>query len=203
MATSGCASEMVVHGSGNITHYVNGEKVLEYSQPQYRRRRGRQLRHHHQDRRQAHRRRLHLPAERVASHRLPQGGVAESRGLHGSQRAQLQELLREVRARRTASSPKARSPRCAARASTPSCRIHCRRKACRKAGSKARSSSRARSSPAPCAATGSTCPRSTTTRSRCPPTCWCSRTVSAPPIRTDRCACRRSWRTSSRRSRCR
>ena len=29
------------------------------------------------------------------------------------------------------------------------------------------------------------------------PTCWCSRTASAPRIRTGRCACRRSWRTSS------
>jgi hypothetical protein len=28
-------AELVVHGSGNITHYVNGEKVLEYSQPQF------------------------------------------------------------------------------------------------------------------------------------------------------------------------
>jgi hypothetical protein len=27
--------EMVVHGSGTITHYVNGMKVLEYSMPQY------------------------------------------------------------------------------------------------------------------------------------------------------------------------
>ena len=29
------------------------------------------------------------------------------------------------------------------------------------------------------------------------PTCWCSRTASAPRTRTARCACRRSWRTSS------
>ena len=35
-----------------------------------------------------------------------------------------------------------------------------------------------------------------------PPTCWCSRTASAPPTRTARCACRRSWRTSSPRARC-
>jgi len=28
-------AELVVHGSGNITHYVNGQKVLEYSQPQF------------------------------------------------------------------------------------------------------------------------------------------------------------------------
>ena len=27
--------EMVVHGSGTITHYANGQKVLEYSMPQY------------------------------------------------------------------------------------------------------------------------------------------------------------------------
>ena len=28
-------AEMVVHGSGTITHYANGQKVLEYSMPQY------------------------------------------------------------------------------------------------------------------------------------------------------------------------
>jgi hypothetical protein len=28
-------AEMVVHGSGTITHYANGQKVLEYSVPQY------------------------------------------------------------------------------------------------------------------------------------------------------------------------
>ena len=28
-------AEMVVHGSGTITHYVNGQKVLEYSMPQF------------------------------------------------------------------------------------------------------------------------------------------------------------------------
>jgi enterochelin esterase family protein len=28
-------AEMVVHGAGTITHYANGEKVLEYSMPQY------------------------------------------------------------------------------------------------------------------------------------------------------------------------
>ena len=43
-----------------------------------------------------------------------------------------------------------------------SARIRCRRRACRRARSKAPSSGRARSSPAPCATTGSTCRRSTT-----------------------------------------
>ena len=76
-------AEFVVHGSGTITHYVNGQKVLEYEMPQYGGGAGRQLRRHHQARRQAHRRRLHLAAERVASHRLPQGRAAESRRLHG------------------------------------------------------------------------------------------------------------------------
>ena len=28
-------AEFVVHGSGTITHFVNGQKVLEYAMPQY------------------------------------------------------------------------------------------------------------------------------------------------------------------------
>ena len=28
-------AELVVHGAGAITHYANGDKVLEYSMPQY------------------------------------------------------------------------------------------------------------------------------------------------------------------------
>ena len=51
-----------------------------------RRRRGRQLQHHHQAGWRAHRRRLHLAAERVAPDRLPQGGAAEPRRLHGQER---------------------------------------------------------------------------------------------------------------------
>ena len=83
-----------------------------------RRRRGRQLQHHDQARRPAHRERLHLAAGRVASHRLPQGGVAQSRRLHGQGCHQLQELLHQERAGGLQVRRGRRSPPCGGRAST-------------------------------------------------------------------------------------
>ena len=91
-------AEMLVLGSGQITHFVNGEQVLEYALPQFGGGAVSNFDPAAKPRRETDRRRLHLVAERVASDRLPQGGAAQPCRLHGPQREQLQALPRQVRA---------------------------------------------------------------------------------------------------------
>ena len=92
-------AEVEVHGSGKVVHRINGESVLEYEQPQIgggnvanfdpaQKQDGKLLEGG-----------LDLAAGGEPPGRVPQGGAAEPRRLHGPEGRQLQELLREGRPR--------------------------------------------------------------------------------------------------------
>ena len=189
-----------MHGSGTITHYVNGQKVLEYELPQY----GGGVVDNYD-------------TTTKLDGKLIDGGYISLQSESHPIDFRKVELLNLAGCMdkaatnyksyyvkpcpRTASSRKARSPRCAARANT-------RERGFAAAG---RRSERPARRPVRIpqqdhrrhgAALLDLRARAVQREEAEPRTCWCSRTASAPRIPKARCACRRSWRTSSPRARC-
>jgi hypothetical protein len=87
--------EVLVHGDELIRHMIDGQTVLEYTRPNRRRERVAD-RSEGEGRWDAADRRVHLASGGDRARGFSQSRAAESRGVHGPESAQLQDVFRQV-----------------------------------------------------------------------------------------------------------